>query len=264
MKRLAFILMAGVAAFAACSEKEGGSGTGSGDPLTADFTISINPCKVGEEIELSASASGGVSPYTFNWEIGSDIRLEGQNIRYTFEDNGAYITKLIVTDKNGNKTEKRKNLVVNPAEIQEQGNVTLAWAARITGYNAWSTPAVADDGSVYATSQSNVFYKFDKDGNLLWEKDFGHTVEGATTQGSPSIDTDGTVFIGTGTKNGSAKVVAFNPDGTIKWTFTDFWCAATQTLSPSYNSPCGNRRKGRLFRQLRYCRFDARRGQGYR
>lgn len=228
--------MAAVAVFAACSEKENGSGAGSGEPLAADFTISINPCKVGEEIELKATASGGVTPYTFTWELGSDIKLEGQDVKYTFEQNGAYITKLVVVDKAGNKVEKRKNLVVNPAEISEQGSVTLAWASKLQGYNAWSSPAVADDGSVYATTQSNTLYKFSKTGEVLWTKVLT-TFEGATTQGTPSIDADGTVFIGTGTKNGSAKIYALNPDGSEKWVFTDFWCAAGQTLSPSVNSP---------------------------
>ena len=134
MKKFAFILMAAAALFASCTEKEqNGPGSGSGEPLVADFTISTNPCKVGEEIELKATVSGGVSPYTFTWELGSEIKLEGQTVKYTFEKNDAYITKLIVVDKAGNKVEKRKNLVVNPAEISEQGNVTLAWAAKVTG-----------------------------------------------------------------------------------------------------------------------------------
>lgn len=237
MKKFAFILMAAAALFASCTEKEqNGPGSGSGEPLVADFTISTNPCKVGEEIELKATVSGGVSPYTFTWELGSEIKLEGQTVKYTFEKNDAYITKLIVVDKAGNKVEKRKNLVVNPAEISEQGNVTLAWAAKVTGYNAWSSPAVADDGSVYATTQSNILYKFDATGKEIWTKVLT-TFEGATTQGTPSIDADGTVFIGTGTKNGAGRVYAFNPDGSQKWVFSDFWCAPTQTLSPSYNSP---------------------------
>jgi len=46
MKRLALIFMAALTFAVACSEKEGGSGSGSSSPLTADFTISANPCLV--------------------------------------------------------------------------------------------------------------------------------------------------------------------------------------------------------------------------
>ncbi|MBE6215248.1 MAG: hypothetical protein E7123_03360 [Bacteroidales bacterium] len=242
MKRLALIFMAALAFTVACSEKEGGSdaGSGTGGPLTVDFTISANPCLVGQEIELKATVAGGVSPYTFTWELGSDIKLEGQEVKYTFDANGSYITVLTVVDKSGKKVVKRKNLVVNPAEVPEQGTVNLLWANKVTGYNAWSAPAIADDGSIYATTQSNILYKYDKDGKLLWEKKFNHTVEGAGTQGTPSIDADGTVYIGTGSANGAAKVYALNPDGSEKWVFSDFWCAPTQVLSPSFFSPiCG-------------------------
>lgn len=237
MKRIISILMAATVLFAACEKEQGG---GSTSTLTADFTISVNPCVVGEEVAFDATVDGGKAPYTFNWTLGTDIVLEGQNVKYTFEKNQPYIVKLVVTDAAGSKVEKRKNLVVNPAPVQEAGNVTLNWAGWVKGYNAISTPAIADDGSVYATSQSNILYKFDKDGKLLWEKNFGHSDVSAKTQGTPSIDADGTVYIGTGTANGSGKVIAFNPDGSIKWEFKDFWAPAGSTPAPSYQyAICG-------------------------
>ena len=108
MKKFVFILMAAAALFASCAEKEQG---GAGATLVADFTISKNPCVVGEEVSFDATVSGGKTPYTFNWALGTDIALEGQNVKYTFEKNQPYIVKLVVTDAAGNKVEKRKNLV---------------------------------------------------------------------------------------------------------------------------------------------------------
>ena len=238
MKKIALFLMAAAAVFAACNKEEGP--VDNGTPLNADFTISANPCVVGDEVTFEATAEGGVAPYTFNWELGSDIKLEGQSVKYTFETNNAYIVKLTVVDKNGKKAEKRKNLVVNPAPVAEVGTINLLWAGKVLGYNALSSPAVADDGSVYATSQSNILYKFDKDGNLVWEKNFNHSDEKAKTQSTPSVDTDGTVYVGTGTTNGSAKVLAYNPDGSIKWEFTDFWAPTGTTPTPSFQyAICG-------------------------
>ncbi|MBE6251315.1 MAG: PKD domain-containing protein [Bacteroidales bacterium] len=236
MKKFAFILMAAAALFTACAEGEGGtSGGGSSLAVKADFTMSATQVLVGEEVTFTATAEGGVSPYTFNWQLGTSVNLSGQTVKYTFDNNGGVIVKLTVLDKDGNKAEKRKNLIVNPRPVAEQGQVNLLWAAKIQGYNAISTPAIADDGSVYATSQAGILYKFDKNGNQLWTKETGLGIKG-----TPSIDTDGTVFLGAGSSNGTAKVYAFNPDGTIKWEFTEFWAAPGATLSASMlGSVCG-------------------------
>lgn len=236
MKRFAFIVMAAAALFSACTEEgTGNGGTNTGEPLMADFTISVNPATVGEEVTFAGKAEGGSTPYTFNWELGSDIKLEGQDAKYTFENNGAYIVKLIVVDAEGKKAEKRKNLVVNPAAVAEKGEVKLLWAANIKGYNTVSSPAVDNDGSVYAAASGGIFYKFDKEGKLLWQKDLGVAIKG-----TPSIDTDGTVFLSVGTSNGQAKVYAFNADGTIKWEFTDFWANPGATLNASLQGTiCG-------------------------
>ena len=59
MKKILFAIFAAAALFAGCS-KEGGSDS----PLTADFTVSANPCFAGDPIKLTAKVSGGKSPYT--------------------------------------------------------------------------------------------------------------------------------------------------------------------------------------------------------
>ena len=73
MKRFAFIVMAAAALFSACTEEgTGNGGTNTGEPLMADFTISVNPATVGEEVTFAGKAEGGSTPYTFNWELGSE------------------------------------------------------------------------------------------------------------------------------------------------------------------------------------------------
>ena len=61
MKRFAFIVMAAAALFSACTEEgTGNGGTNTGEPLMADFTISVNPATVGEEVTFAGKAEGGI------------------------------------------------------------------------------------------------------------------------------------------------------------------------------------------------------------
>lgn len=102
--------------------------------------------------------------------------------------------------------------------------VSLEWVGHMDGYNTASAPAVASDGSVYATTDRDSLYKFDADGSLLWKEEIISDPENRSmVYATPSIDDDGTVYIAAGSSRGMASCVAFNPDGSRKWTFSDFW-----------------------------------------
>lgn len=220
MKKFAFAILALSLLAVSCGEGE------KVDPLVIDFTISSNPVYAGEEVTFTASALGGVQPYSYSWAVGDAVTLSGESVRWTPEANGTFIVKLSVTDTKGTSVDRSKNLVVEPAPVVATGEVTLKWATALNGYTSITSPAVADDGSIYtATRDMNKFYKISgTDGSVIWEKPLlNNPQSGSQIYGTPAIDSDGTIYMCGGTKNGDATLVAFNPNGSEKWRFTNFW-----------------------------------------
>ena len=72
------------------------------------------------------------------------------------------------------------------------------------------SPAIADDGTIYAGSLNGNFYAINPDGTLKWSFDAGVPI--AYT---PAIGDDGTIYV-----NAASGLYAFYPDGTIKWWFS--------------------------------------------
>ena len=102
--------------------------------------------------------------------------------------------------------------------------LTLEWVGYMDGYNTISAPAIADDGSVYATTDKDQLYKFSATGENLWQQQIVADPSNKNkVYATPTVDEDGVVYIATGSSTGLACCVAFNPDGSRKWTFTDFW-----------------------------------------
>lgn len=227
MKKILFSIIATAALFCGCTESGGDSAT-----LTADFTISENPCFAGETITFTNKSTGGKQPYTCEWSIGSETTLSGSSATYVFNSNGTFVVTLSVTDANGNKAERRKNLVVNPAQVDETGEITLNWVGRMEGYNSITVPAVDNDGNIYSACRDNNLYKFSSTGDLLWKKAIFTPGDSSSAMwGNMSIDTDGTVYVGGGSAGADGVFVAFNPDGTEKWRFKDFF--TTGDLKPT-------------------------------
>lgn len=228
MKRSIIFSLALTAALISCKKETAQVGT-----LTASFDVVSNPCYVGDEVHFINTSTGGSLPYTCTWTIEGSEKT-GEDVKYTFTANGTYTVSLKVVDGSGQSAVKNKLVVVNPSPVALQGSLEVVWAAKTDGYNSISTPAVSDDGSVYAVTQANKLYKFDSQGNRIWAKDIFTATDGIT-YASPSVDTDGTVFIAGGTVGPNGTVKAFNADGSVKWTFSQ-WYAKTGTPSPTYQA----------------------------
>jgi outer membrane protein assembly factor BamB len=85
-----------------------------------------------------------------------------------------------------------------------------------------ATPAIAEDGTIYAYSSANYLFAINPDGAMKWKFPVKW---GNDFWSSPSIGKDGTIYIGSARAendpNYRGGLFAINPDGTEKWFFED-------------------------------------------
>ncbi len=89
------------------------------------------------------------------------------------------------------------------------------------GNNIQDTPAVGPDGTIFFGCWDNYFYALYPNGTLKWKVNTGYSID----ESSPAIGIDGTVYIGS--LNG--QIISVYPNGTIQWRF--------QTDDEIYSSP---------------------------
>lgn len=244
MKKVFLMLAAALGLICSCDKNnEGGETT----PLNANFTITPEKVFVGDAVSFEADVTGGKAPYTYKWTVGGTVQEKTtKTLVYTFAKNGSSVVILDVTDAKGNTAQKKKAVIVDAAKIAETGELTVNWVGKMMGYNTKSAAAVANDGSVYSTCQNNKLYKWSANGESVWVKDIfvRKANQKSFTSGTPSIDTDGTIYIGAGSHTSDGNVSsdgtlkAFNPsDGSVKWTFTEWWRSDGTTPAPTCQGP---------------------------
>lgn len=110
-------------------------------------------------------------------------------------------------------------LTIDSEPLPEVGNVKLKWVGgHVLGEVRSTAPAVSDDNGVYMTSNDHYLRKFSAaTGDQLWEFDLWTSADGDAPSGNthttPSIEIDGTIYVGTGDTSGKVgRVYAINPD----------------------------------------------------
>jgi outer membrane protein assembly factor BamB len=76
-----------------------------------------------------------------------------------------------------------------------------------------SSPAIAEDGTIYIGSWDTKLYAINPNGTLKWKS----KGVGGSIYSSPAIADDGTIYVGT--MSSGNFIVAVNPNGTIKWSY---------------------------------------------
>ena len=238
MKKVLFVMLAVLPLAFGCKPENKSSET---TPLSVNITVTPEKVYAGDAVAFEAQVTGGTTPFSYQWLIDeTEQEKTTPSLIYTFKSNGSYIVTLNVTDGKGATAQRRKVVVVDAAKVEETGTLTINWVGKMNGYNTKSTAAVANDGSVYTTCRDNNLYKWSSTGESVWVKPIYTAVSAnSATLGTPSIDTDGTVFIGagngttSGNASGDGTLKAFNPDGSTKWTFSGWWRSDGTTPAPT-------------------------------
>jgi hypothetical protein len=110
----------------------------------------------------------------------------------------------------------------SPAEEPVHPTIAPAWVLK-DGDSTDSSPALAEDGTIYVGTFKGRLLAVDPDGRKKWEYSTGHEI-----RSSPAVGTDGTIYIGGRDRN----LHAITPAGQMKWQFkTDGWVDASPAIA---------------------------------
>ena len=125
---------------------------------------------------------------------------------------------LKVSTGSGESNLQTINVVQQPAQVGR-----VRWRFQLASQYASHRPVIGADGTIYVYDVGGFLYALNPNGSLRWIFDV-NTTGGHYELGPPAIGQDGTIYIPASLPNGAGTfpggIVAVNPDGTLKWKFS--------------------------------------------
>ena len=110
--------------------------------LTASFTFTPTQPTTGQSVAFSGTATGGVSPYTQNWNFGDGVTATGQSPTHTYTNSGTYTVGLNITDTAGTHTSTSQSITISPPGVLSASfvsNPTLPASGQTVTFTATAT-----------------------------------------------------------------------------------------------------------------------------
>ncbi len=82
-------------------------------PLSTSLTYSPTQPVSGQSVTFTGAATGGVSPYSFNWNFGDGATSTGQSPSHTYASSGSFTISLSATDSLGTVASKSQSITVS-------------------------------------------------------------------------------------------------------------------------------------------------------
>jgi outer membrane protein assembly factor BamB len=98
-------------------------------------------------------------------------------------------------------------------KVDSVGAVLWSWPSN-NSLTIRHSPVIGQDGKVYFACYSDSLYALTPEGTLAWARPLGASVNSA-----PAVGLDGRIYVGTTRDTLSMKLLCFNPDSTMHWSF---------------------------------------------
>jgi len=128
------------------NEEEGDNGNAVADEVDGNLTADAGgnyTGTIGEIIEFTGSASGGVEPYNWSWNFGHGNTSDLKDPSNIYNEEGTYEVNLTVTDFN-NSTAWDITFAIIEAEDEENGNGYAGWYTIINESQTFDLIALQD------------------------------------------------------------------------------------------------------------------------